>query len=120
VEVLQDLNYNAGEVVFAGHNSLYTELNWFYASSTSGQVNRCVTYNYAESAWTTGSLSRSTYKDKGVYNEPYATEFTAGVAPTFPIINGVSADQGNSLYYAHEIGTNAVSRRNYYSYTGLY
>jgi hypothetical protein len=102
------LNYNAGEVVFAGHNSLYTELNWFYASSTSGQVNRCVTYNYAENAWTTGSLSRSTYKDKGVYNEPYATEFTAGVAPTFPIINGVSADQGNSLYFAHEIGTNAV------------
>jgi hypothetical protein len=32
------LNYNAGEVIFAGHNSLYTELNWFYASSTSGQV----------------------------------------------------------------------------------
>jgi hypothetical protein len=58
-------------------------------------------------------------KDKGVYNEPYATEFTAGVAPTFPIINGVSADQGNSLYYAHEIGNQCSGRRNYYSYTGL-
>jgi hypothetical protein len=47
-------------------------------------------------------------------------QFTAGVASTFPIINGVSADQGNSLYFAHEIGTNAVDRNNYYSDTGFH
>jgi hypothetical protein len=63
VEVLQVGIINAGEVVFAGHNSLYTELNWFYASSASGQlIDRCVTYNYEESVWTTGTLARSTYQ----------------------------------------------------------
>jgi hypothetical protein len=31
-----------------------------------------------------------------------------GWLPTFPVINGVTADQGSSLYYAHEVGVNQV------------
>ena len=55
------VNYNAGEVVYCGFNTLYSELNWFYPKSGSTNVDRVVTYNYSEKVWTTGTLARSTY-----------------------------------------------------------
>jgi hypothetical protein len=59
------INYDAGEQIFSGHNSLFSEVNWFYPQSTSDVVDRVVTYNYREGTWTTGSLARTTYVDKG-------------------------------------------------------
>jgi hypothetical protein len=41
------------------HNTLYSEINWFYPSKDSLQINRVVTYNYEEQTWTTGTLARS-------------------------------------------------------------
>jgi hypothetical protein len=35
-------------------------------------------------------------------------EFTQNVAPTFPTVQGISASQGNTRYYAHETGVNEV------------
>jgi hypothetical protein len=66
----------AGEQVFGGHNSLFSEVNWFYPKNGSNVVDRVVTYNYVEGSWTTGSLARTTYVDKGIYEFPYATKFT--------------------------------------------
>ena len=37
-----------------------------------------MTFNYAENLWHTGTLSRSTWADRGVYPNPYATEFDSG------------------------------------------
>ena len=35
-------------LIYAGANTFYTEVNWFYPKSGSEQIDRCVTYNYAE------------------------------------------------------------------------
>jgi len=102
------INYNSAEVVYAEHNSLYNEINWFYPKSGSEQIDRCVTYNFAENCWTTSSLARSTYEDKGVFDLPYATEYNRTGTPNFSI-QGVTNTYGASTYYAHETGTDQVN-----------
>jgi hypothetical protein len=42
------INYDAGEQIFGGHNSLFSEVNWFYPKNGSNVVDRVVTYNYLE------------------------------------------------------------------------
>ena len=102
------LNFNANQQVYASHNSLYNEIIWFYPDANSTLVNRMVIYNYLEGTWVTGTLARSSYVDKGVFDKPYATKFINNTAGTFPIVNGISANQGSSIYYEHETGVNEV------------
>jgi hypothetical protein len=97
---------NGSELTFGSHNSLYSEIYWFYATANSSYVNRLVTYNYSENNWTTSTLARTTYEDSHVFGEPIATEFSASLAPTTPTIQGVS--NGASRVFNHEIGTNEV------------
>jgi hypothetical protein len=103
------INYNAGEVVYAGLNHLYSEINWFYPKSGSQEVDRVVSYNYEENVWTTGSMDRTSWADATLYDNPYATEFNSTDTPTFPTIQGVTNVNGASTYYAHEVGNNEVS-----------
>jgi hypothetical protein len=98
------INYDSGQLVYGGINELYSEINWFYPTSGSDVVNRVVTYNFDEGAWTTGTLDRSTWVGSTVYEQPYATDYNASNTPTFPVVSGVS--NGASIYYAHEIGVN--------------
>ena len=101
------INYSAGQIVFGGINELYSEINWFYPTSGSEQINRVVTYNYDENVWTTGTLDRSTWVGSTVYDVPYATDYNANNTPTFPVVSGVS--NGASIYYAHEVGINQAN-----------
>jgi hypothetical protein len=103
------LNFNASDVVFAGSNNLYTEVNWFYPKAGSTQIDRCVTYNYSENCWTTSSLDRTTYADQGVFDNPYATDYDDSATPVFPDILGITNKYGSSLYYEHEVGTDQVN-----------
>jgi len=100
------LNYNSDEIIYACHNSLFTEVTWFYADASSSNINRYVTYNYGEKVWTTGTMARTTYADASVYDLPHATKYDPNVTPTFPVVNGVSL--GATYYYEHEIGVNEV------------
>tara|TARA_R100001126_G_scaffold102432_1_gene86555 strand:- start:4051 stop:6201 length:2151 start_codon:yes stop_codon:yes gene_type:complete len=102
------LSYDNGEQIYVGLNSLYEEVSWFYPKSGSTLIDRVVTYNYAENTWTTGSLSRTTWHDATLYDNPYATEFTSTATPNFPTIQGVTNVNGASIYYAHERGNNQV------------
>jgi len=102
------INYDAGQIVYAEHNTLYNEVNWFYAKSGSDQIDRCVTFNYGENCWTTSSLARTSYVDTGVFDLPYATEYNATAVPNFPI-QGITARFGASTYYAHETGTDQIN-----------
>ena len=88
------INRNAGEQVAAVHNSLFSEISWFYPKSGSDAVDRVVTYNYAEGTWVTGSLARTSGIDASIYDKPYMTEFTENVAGTYPVVNGISTSQG--------------------------
>ena len=100
--------YDQGEQIYAGLNHLYEEISWFYPKSGSTEIDRVVTYNYTENTWTTGSLSRTTWYDATLYDNPYATEFSSTGTPSFPTIQGVTNQNGASTYYAHEIGNNQV------------
>jgi hypothetical protein len=102
------INLNSNLLIYAEHNTLYNEINWFYPQFNSEQINRCVTYNYAENVWTTSSLARSSYIDQGVYELPYATEYNKTALPNFPI-QGITAKYGASIYYEHEKGTDQVN-----------
>jgi len=103
------LNFGSSDVVFAGANNLYTEVNWFYPKSGSDQIDRCVTYNYSENCWTTSTLDRTTYQDQGVFDLPYATDYGDTLTPVFPDILGITSLHGASIYYEHETGTDQVN-----------
>jgi len=102
------INYNSGEIVYAGLNHLYSEIHWFYPKSGSEKVDRVVSYNYEENVWTTGSMDRTSWFDATLYDNPYATKFNTTDTPTFPTIQGVTNVNGASTYYAHEVGNNEV------------
>jgi hypothetical protein len=102
------VNYQGGESVYAGLNHLYEEITWFYPKSGSSEVDRCVTYNYQNNTWTTGSLARTTWSDASLYDVPYATEFNSTAVATFPTVQGITNLNGSTTYYAHEIGNNEV------------
>ena len=100
------INFTNGELIFAGHNSLYTEISWFYPQANIAQNNRVVTYNYESQSWVTGSLSRTTYEDSHVLENPTASRYIDTLTPSTPIVNGVS--NGGSYVFAHEVGVNEV------------
>ena len=102
------INQSANQLVYAEHNTLYNEINWFYAEFGSTQINRCVVYNYAEKVWTTSSLARTSYIDQGLFDLPYATEYNSTSLPNFPI-QGITAKYGASTYYEHEKGVDQVN-----------
>ena len=103
--VFDDINVNATGDVFCASNSDFNEVMWFYPSGNSLQIDRHVTFNYAENLWYTGSLSRSTWADRSVYSNPYATEFNSSdTTATISTIYGNKA--GRTFVYAHEEGVN--------------
>jgi len=101
--VFDDFSLTQQQSVYVGLNTDYNELTWFYASKDSETIDRCVTYNYAEQVWSTNSMSRTTWLDRTVYDNPYATEYDTTVAGTNPTVLGLSV--GASYVYTHEIGT---------------
>lgn len=100
------LNFVQGDIIFAGHNSLFSEINWFYSKAGSTEIDRIVSYNYETQTWTTGSLARTTYEDAHVFENPVATKYISTLTPNTPTINGVS--NGGSYVFEHEVGVNEV------------
>ena len=104
--VFDDINKNQYAQVYAGQTSNFSEIIWYYCSSSSSQIDRYVIYNYLENSWYFGNLARSTYQDNGVELNPLATEYFANsTANTYTTINGLTA--GRSLIYRHEEGVDA-------------
>jgi hypothetical protein len=78
-------NFNQSKV-YAGHNSRFNEIWWFYP--TEDEITRYVKYNYDDNAWDVGTVVRTAMMDRGVYE--------------LPIMAG--ADQ---YLYNHETGVDA-------------
>jgi hypothetical protein len=102
------INYDASQITYAYHNSLYNEVGWNYAKAGSTQVDRNVVYNFVENTWSVGTLARTTYNDAVTFDLPYATQYNRTGTPTFPTINGVTNTYGSSKYWAQETGVNEV------------
>ena len=108
--VFENIDLTQTDQIFAGVNTEFAEIIWFYVTNPDNiatpQVNRCVTYNYLEQTWTVGSLSRTTWVDRGVFQSPLATEYlTDTIANATPTVIGLS--DGVSKHYKQEFGTDA-------------
>lgn len=89
--VFGDMNVAQSDKIYAGVNSEFGEVIWFYPSADSDENDRYVIYNYREQAWYFGQLSRTAWID--CCPEP------------FP----VAADTTGRLYF-HENGPNDGSQ----------
>ena len=86
-KIFNDFNFDQREKVFAGVNSEFTEVTWFYPSANSDDNDSYVTYNYGEKVWYYGSLARTAWLDRGIRVYP------------------IGADSG--YLYNHELGYDA-------------
>jgi len=104
--VFDDINQNSLQDIYCAANTDFNEVMWFYPSEDSLQIDRQVIFNYAENLWYVGSLARSSWADRDVYPNPYATEFDSDdTTGTITTIYGTKA--GRTFVYAHETGVNA-------------
>ena len=83
--VFSDLNEEQFDKVAAATNTAYSEVWWFYPSSSSQENDSYVVFNYQQNIWYYGTLGRTAWIDRGV--------------ETYPLAAGVD----NTLYY-HEFG----------------
>ena len=72
--VFEDINRDKGDTFFAGTNSQFNEIIWFYVSGSSNSVDRYVIYNQQEKIWYYGQLSRTAWIDTGANKFPLATD----------------------------------------------
>ena len=101
--VFDDINKTQYAQVYAGQTSNFSEVIWYYCSSSSNFIDKYVIYNYLENSWYFGNLSRSTYLDNGVELNPIATEFFANnTSNTISTIFGLTP--GRTIIYRHEDG----------------
>ena len=105
--VYNDINTTASQLINVGLNNLFGEITWFYCTENSTVINRCVTYNYLDSTpqrpvWTTGTLSRGTWKDSSVFGLPHATEFDPNSNDSYDVVGNTD---GCTTYFEHEKGT---------------
>lgn len=80
--------------VVVGHNKKFKEITWFYVSNdntaaTNPENDNYVTYNYAENAWSVGTMDRTVWNDS----------FGARIVPF--------AFDPDGYLYDHETGTTA-------------
>jgi hypothetical protein len=102
--VFNNINVTGSENAFAGHNGEFNEIMWFYPRTGSDQINAIVAYNYLERTWWTGTLARTTWIDREVYDNPIATEFDSTATANNETIVGLTA--GASSVFLHETGNN--------------
>ncbi len=70
--VFTDINSDQLQKVTASTNTAFSEVTWFYPSSSSTENNRYVTYNYQQKIWYYGTLNRTVWLDRGVNSDPIA------------------------------------------------
>ena len=70
--VFSDINREQIEKVTAGVNSSFAEIWWFYSSASSTENDKYVIYNYEQKIWYFGTLTRTFWMDRGIYEFPIA------------------------------------------------
>jgi hypothetical protein len=68
----QTFNTELRDIVFAAHNSAFSEVWWFYPCTISSDCTRYVVYNYAQEIWYYGTLARTAWVDRGTSLTPLA------------------------------------------------
>lgn len=74
--IFSDINQSQSEQIFAGTNEGFNEVWWFYCSANSTVVDKYVIYNYAEDAWSYGTIGRTAWLDSGLRDYPLAATYS--------------------------------------------
>ena len=109
--VYDDINATSRDLINAGLNNLFGEVNWFYCTENSDQIDRVVTYNYLDSTprrpiWTTGTLPRAAWQDSAVFDRPHATFYDPSSNASYDVTGNTD---GCTIYYQQETGTDQVN-----------
>jgi hypothetical protein len=102
--IFNNLNVTGAENAFAGHNGEFNEIMWFYPRTGSDIINAIVAYNYLEGTWWTGTLDRTTWLDREVYDNPLATDYLPTTTANNEVISGLT--DGATQIFLHETGNN--------------
>ena len=70
--IFNDINTSQIELTTCALNSEFSEIWWFYPSSSSNENDRYVIFNYTENTWSIGSMSRTAWQDRGLFSYPIA------------------------------------------------
>ena len=70
--VFSDFNEQQIQKVTAANNSSFSEIWWFYPSASSDENDRYVVFNYEQSIWYYGTLTRTAWIDRGIDDLPIA------------------------------------------------
>ena len=86
--IFSDINTNEYAKCWGVTNGRYGEAWFFYCSNASNEIDRYVTYNYAEKTWAIGQLDRTSGVDAGSFEQP------------------LWAKASDNHFYEHEVGFN--------------
>ena len=103
--VFDNINITGSENSFAGHNGEFNEIMWFYNRTGSNTVNAVVAYNYLEKTWWIGTLDRTTWIDREVFDNPVASDYLPTTTANNETISGLT--DGATQMFLHEVGNNA-------------
>lgn len=112
--IYDNLNEQYQEKIYAGTNSTFDEIIWFYPSlaSPDGENDRYAIYNTRENHWSIGTLNRTVWEDIGTFNYPLAAATSAN--NLYYQERGYT-DDGNTLaanlegaYFDEEAGDNIL------------
>ena len=96
--VFGNLNKSQRFKIFAGHNQTHNEVIWFYPSASSNEIDRYVTYNYAEKVWSIGTTSDGFTRTAWNPKTPLLD---------YPLATGKLDSSDNNYLYNHEFGNTA-------------
>tara|TARA_R100000734_G_C3315904_1_gene108121 strand:+ start:409 stop:2235 length:1827 start_codon:yes stop_codon:yes gene_type:complete len=103
--VFDNINVTGSENAFAGHNGEFNEIMWFYPRTGSNEINAIVAYNYLEQTWWTGTLDRTTWIDREVFDNPVASDYLPSTTANNEVILGLT--DGATQMFLHETGNDA-------------
>jgi hypothetical protein len=116
--IYDNLNQFQLEKIYAGSNSTFDEIMWFYPSleSPNGENDRYVIYNTREKHWSIGTMPRTVWEDSNTFSRPLAIDdkpsniyyqesgYTADSSVLAANLEGAYFDQqdGNSIVFVNK------------------
>lgn len=73
-DVFDNLTALQSDKVFAGVNGAHMEIWWFWQSDSGTENDRYTIYNFGENIWYHGTLERTAWADKEVFDYPLALD----------------------------------------------
>lgn len=98
--IFDDMNYGYRKTIAGGHNSNFNEFIWFFPSTDSIKPDKYIIWNYAEKAWSVGSMDRGCWIDQGIWDYPIACDNAGFVYQHESTTLNNSANLGTAVPFA--------------------